>query len=496
MWSLGRRFSPHPQWATLLFLAVPAFVVNGNSLETDLPFLAFWMAAIALFCSGRVWLSALPMALAAMTAYQAVFLTPILAVYVAQSSWPVRSSKDVRRLAPRLLILLTPVATVAAYQLFERLSSGAMPAGVLAGYFSTYGFQQLQKKLASALMLFIHSWFLVFPALVPGALLLAWRKRRDRETQFLLAWIALFFAGAVVVFFAGSARYLLPMAAPVALLASRLNPRWLAPAFGAQLALGLGLAAVNYQHWDACRSFARTLRGPAENHRVWVDAELGLRHYLEEDGALPLTKTTRLRAGDILVTSELEASVRPTAPLAPVARVEVRPAIPLRLIGIESESGYSTVSRGYWPFGIWAGAIDRIRAERVAERNPTLEYLPMNAPDAANQIVSGVFSLEGQTRWVSKAAVFVLKNPPAAQPLHVELYIPPQAPARSVTLLLDGKQVASRSYPGEGAYRLESPPVRGAGASALVEVVVDKTFTAPPDTRELGIVLSAVGFGK
>src|ERR1700693_5843366 len=53
MWSLARRFSPQPLWATLLFLAVPAFVVNGTSLETDLPFLAFWMAAIALFCADR-----------------------------------------------------------------------------------------------------------------------------------------------------------------------------------------------------------------------------------------------------------------------------------------------------------------------------------------------------------------------------------------------------------------------------------------------------------
>ena len=49
MWSLARRFSPQPLWAALLFVAVPAFVVNGNSLETDLPFLAFWMAAVALF---------------------------------------------------------------------------------------------------------------------------------------------------------------------------------------------------------------------------------------------------------------------------------------------------------------------------------------------------------------------------------------------------------------------------------------------------------------
>src|SRR5580700_6125783 len=43
MWSLARRFCDQPLIATLLFLAVPAFVVNGNSLEADLPFLAMWM---------------------------------------------------------------------------------------------------------------------------------------------------------------------------------------------------------------------------------------------------------------------------------------------------------------------------------------------------------------------------------------------------------------------------------------------------------------------
>ena len=99
------------------------------------------------------------------------------------------------------------------------------------------------QKLRSAAALAIHFCFIVCPILIPGAAILAWRDRRNRDTQFLLAWIALFFAGAVVVFFAGSARYLLPIAAPVALLASRLRPRWLALGFALQLALSLGLAA-------------------------------------------------------------------------------------------------------------------------------------------------------------------------------------------------------------------------------------------------------------
>src|SRR5271157_5439628 len=294
MWSLARRFSPQPMWAALLFIAVPAFVVNGSSLEADLPFLAFWMAAIALFCADRLLFAAVAMVLASMTAYQAVLLTPILAVWV----WLKRRDSRARWLA-----ILAPPIAIGAWQVFERLTSGALPAAVLSGYFTVY--QTLAAKLQNALMLTIHSWFIVFPLLLPLALAMAWRKRREPDTLFLLAWIGIFFAGALAIFFAGSARYLLPMAAPVCLLASRLRPRLLAIGYGVQLLLSLELAAVNYQHWDGYRQFAHRLRPLAAGHRVWIDDEWGLRHYLEEQGGLPLMKTTRLRPGDIVASSEL-----------------------------------------------------------------------------------------------------------------------------------------------------------------------------------------------
>ncbi len=486
MWSLARRFSPRPVWAVLLFMAVPAFVVNGGSLEADLPFLALWMAAIALFCSGRLAWAAAAMVLAAMTAYQAVLLTPILAVYV----WLFR-----RRDRRAWLVLLAPPVTVAAWQIFERLSTGAVPAGMLAGYFQSYGFQALFHKLRNAEALFVHSWFIVFPALVPGAFMLAWRKRREPQTQFLLAWMAIFFAGALVIFFAGSARYLLPMAAPLALVASRLRVRWLAPGFALQMALGLGLAAANYQHWDGYRQFAAALRGPAAGHRVWVDGEWGLRYYLEADGALPLSKSRKLRAGEIVVSSDLGSSVRPAAPFAPLAAAEIGSAIPLRLIGLETRSGYSDASRGLWPFGVSGGPFDRVRAELVVERHPTLEYLPMSAPEAAQQIVSGIYSLEdNRYRWMSASAQIALKSPDRAEPLRLVFTIPEQARARRVALLLDGRELVTQAYPGPGAYTLESMPIRLAGAEATVEILVDRTFSAPGDARQLGIVLTAVGF--
>ena len=59
MWFLARRFSDNPLGATLLFVSVPAFIINGNSFEADLPFVAFWMAGYhsvrcTALCPGRI----------------------------------------------------------------------------------------------------------------------------------------------------------------------------------------------------------------------------------------------------------------------------------------------------------------------------------------------------------------------------------------------------------------------------------------------------------
>ena len=80
--------------------------------------------------------------------------------------------------------------------MYERLSTGAMPANQLAAYLPQFHFFNPQARIA----LLIHACFLVLPAW--GLLI-----HRPRG-KFLLAWIAIFFACALVVFFAGSARYL------------------------------------------------------------------------------------------------------------------------------------------------------------------------------------------------------------------------------------------------------------------------------------------------
>jgi hypothetical protein len=253
---------------------------------------------------------------------------------------------------------------------------------------------------------------------------------------------------------------------------------------------------MKYQHWGAIRAYAASLRPTIENHRVWVDDEWGLRHYLQQQGARPLTVAQHLRAGDIVVSGELSHAVTTTEPLAPIAPpFEVRSSIPLRIIGLETHSGYSSAALGrLWPFGLSAGVIDRIAAVRIVERHPTLEYLTMAAPEAKDQIVSGIWA---DDHWMTGRGVVVLKSPAEAMPLTVSFYIPDNAPARHISLSLDGQEVGVTTVSGPGSGELTSAGiVKPAGPTAMVEIRVDRTFKAPPDVRELGVVLTGVGFRR
>ena len=539
MLSLARRFSPHPLLATLLFLSTPAFVVNGTSLEADLPFLALWMAAIALFVHAvdarSVWTlaaSAFVMALAALAAFQSVALVLVLGAYLL-----------VRRVRWKMawIALAVAPAKLLGWQLWERLSGGVLPASVLTGYFHTYGLQSWIAKLRNAAALTVHTGWLVFPllaalaffriprwaaaALVAAACALAFvdssplfwvswglgalvlfssartaAKTDDPDERFLALWIVLFFGLALVIFFAGSARYLLPIVAPVAILVTRRlerRPALLAAGIAASLLVGVALASANYQHWDGYRRFVESVRGDMAAHRTWIDGEWGLRYYAEAEGALPLQRDTQMRVGDLVITSELGAISAPgKTPRKLLSERAISSWLPLRLIGLDSRSGYSTAAAGLRPFDISTKPIDRVRAEFVAGRELTLSYLSMNAADAEYYIVSGLGRLEsGAWRWTDRRAVVALKAPIRPLALEASFYIPENAPARHVQLLAHGNVVAEETFPGPGEYTLRSRlPLPAAPGFVNVTLEVDRTFRVPGDVRDLGVVLNGMGF--
>jgi hypothetical protein len=181
--------------------------------------------------------------------------------------------------------------------------------------------------------------------------------------------------------------------------------------------------------------------------------------------------------------------------LAPVAERTVTSSIPLRIVALQGRSAYSTTMLGLRPFDISRAPIDQLRAELMIERKPALTDLPMNAPQAEQQIVSGVYQLEsGQWRWMSQMATILLKPPDRPTPVTVHFTIPATAPAREVTVAVNDLPVASQTYSAPGTFALSSPPMKPPGGTAKLTIKVDKGFSVPGDDRQLGIILTQVGF--
>ncbi len=488
---LARRFVPRRALeATLLFCAVPTFVVNGASLEADLPLLAFWLLSVALVMKTsedtRYAIPAsLSMAICALMAYQSVLLIPLLAFWLWREKhlrlWP---------------LLLVPALTLAGYQIFERISSGDLPAQVLAGHFQTYGLQRIEMKIKNAIALSGHLLVMLSPFAV-------WALIRRRQ-PFLTYWVILFFAAALALFFAGSARYLLPLAAPLAFLLAlhyEDRPIVLATAFLWSLSIGLGLAWVNYQHWDAYRTTIRYARLPLPDgsvRRLWVNGEWGLRFYAEAAGAIPIQRGQTLRPGDMLITSELMSAVPFTT--GGGVRVEqsstlITPTLPLRLIGLGSRSAYSSVGFGLWPFDITSAPVDRISISTIVERKPTLSWLEMGSAAIDPQIVSGVYEIEnGQWRWSSPRAVLLLKPPSAPTPIRLNLYLPEPAPGRRVRIELNGTVIDQRTLAGPGMNEIVTAPQPISTETATLTISIDRGFTPSGDSRNLGFILTGAGF--
>jgi hypothetical protein len=504
MFSLARRFCDRPFLTALLFIAVPAFVVNGNSFETDLPFLALWMLAMAWFVKGveessvaALAGSAIAAGLAALVAYQAIFIVPILAYFLWQ--------KRTRNVLAWCVIFAAPAA-MGAWQISGRVSGGTLPLAVLWGYMQKYGLQVLTQKGRNAGALVVHSAWIVSPLLIRGnrwnwalgAIAAAGGAFYDPNPMFwasfglgvvvlascwrsgfLEAWILIFFACGLIVFFAGSERYLLPIAAPLAILAvNRCSTRVIGVAFVLQMTLSLGLAIVNYQTWDAYRQFALSLAKEAQETRVWVDHEWGLRYYLESEGALPIPRDQTFAAGDVVVSQKTP----PGGQL--ISAMEIRPRIPLRLFSVNDKSAYSLAKGGLWPFEISNAPVDRAGAYLISERKAELAWV---TPGDQQQILRGLYP-DG---WTTSEATVLVKR--ASSLLRADFIIHAQSLARTVRLLADGKTVAEQTFPGPGVYSI-SASIPGDSPGVTVTLAVDKTFSVPGDGRQLGILITGIGF--
>jgi hypothetical protein len=211
---------------------------------------------------------------------------------------------------------------------------------------------------------------------------------------------------------------------------------------------------------------------------MWVDHDWGLRYYLESEGALAVPRGQAFAVGDVVVSKQ------PHPEGQRIASLEIRPSIPLRLFSLNEKSAYSVASAGLWPFEFSTAPVDRVAAYLIGERKAELTWV---TPKDQQQILRGL----DPDGWSSSDATVLVKH--GDGPLTAEFTIHAQSPARHIRLLVDGQQVAEKTFAEPGSYAL-SAPAPGGGSSITVTLAVDKTFSVPGDGRQLGILVTGIGF--
>ncbi len=495
-YALARRFTKRPLAAALLFAATPVLWVSANTFDSDVLFVACTLTGVALFVYGHEWLAAVPLFLAGLAAYQAVIFIPIL--------WLLGRGR---------LAALAPALAVAAYQLSERISAGVWPVLMSAQYFSDYGLQRLSNKVANAAALTAHLAWLTGPAAefhagwpllagLPAAwldtsplfwasfalgVLILWRVR-----GWLGWWVRIFFGASLVLFFAGAARYLLPVAAPLAILAAeRLGRRRLTAAIVTQTALAFALAWAAMHHWQGYKDIAEKI--PLDGGKAYVAGEWSLRYYLERRGAVPVMAGQRIAAPAVIVRSELGFPVHYSVGggrAKPVASYEIRPALPLQLMGLHAKSAWMTCAFGLRPFDVSWQPLDRVTVTQVVPAPLQRTELAMNAPDADDYILEGVYGLEaGRYRWMARRAELALKAAPGA--LAITVFVPEASPARRLAVRVNGSPMGDFALQ-PGLQTIRTGPLPLAQDRLDIVLEADRWFTPAGDARQLSLILESV----
>ena len=407
-YALAARFTDRPLWGALLIAASPIVQVNTNTLASpEAPALALLLIGAAAFFGRWFWLAGIALALAGMTELQALALPPILLL-----------SYLLKRERPPLAAwcaLVSPYLALGGWQALQWALTGRLPFVVLAGYASNRNLSGIGVKAASALALLGHlgvlvtlvplAWrrlwglapgllagylvtdypwweralLVIFVALGVNALLWLWESRRQ---PVLAAWCMLYFAFACVAFFAGAARYLLPLAAPMVLLfviQFRDRPRMLWLALAVNVLLGLNISFAAYE-------FARVYAHvpPPPGNVFLVNGEWGFRYYMVSKGGRPLEDVSVSTPGEWIVASDLslagkyDSLAEETA--VPLRTVDLRVRTPLRLVDRHAHSGFSSASMGLLPFSFSSQPLDRITYSRTS----SYLYGPAGTPTEFN----------------------------------------------------------------------------------------------------------------
>ncbi|GBE57167.1 hypothetical protein BMS3Abin01_00076 [bacterium BMS3Abin01] len=277
MYFLARRFTGYPLPAALLLLATPVVMVMSHNLMADVPMMAFWLAATALYIYGvdrddtlLLALSAAAVTVAIFTGYQALALLVLLPAYPL-STGRLSRKNSLPFLLPAVAFALFSLINISQYGELPRFSHAGgtslsaqhvldrtqgmllqtggvsvFPLIMIAVFsFNRWRAVLLAAAVTAATALGIHHYrsddftgaaSLVYIILLTASLMLlaivvsestkqlikAVRHRTvDTDFLFLALWFTVMLAGTLILLPHATAKYMLPFLAPVVLVVFR-----------------------------------------------------------------------------------------------------------------------------------------------------------------------------------------------------------------------------------------------------------------------------------
>jgi 4-amino-4-deoxy-L-arabinose transferase-like glycosyltransferase len=368
---LARRFTGSDRisfYASLLIIFSPAFMVMSHTLMTDMPLLAFFLATLAAYIYGLdredkfyLVLSSLFFTLALLSAYQALFLFPLLFIYtflkkprfkilflvslvpaVSLAIWfiyvfvktgtfhlavafdwtglknPFLALRILSTLVGSLCVIgaatifplgliyisWRPRAHIRAYGMMS-----AVTLYLLAGVVSDYG---LGQKISFAVFFFAG---LLASYTVLSTLLRIIKGRGGRpghlkdncEQVFLCLWYLGYLAAVVILLPQGIARYLLPALFPLVIIVLAADPRHYKTGFMlflvvSTLVMGSLSSLADYHYAGLNKDIASQLKQRFDGRDIFFVGDLGLRYHLEQAGYSYLVASQEyLKPGQLVV---------------------------------------------------------------------------------------------------------------------------------------------------------------------------------------------------
>ena len=426
-YDMARRYVRNGLAATLIFIGSPAFLVLSHTLMPDVPLLALWLLSLSRvlrITSGegdnrdRIVLVTAVMG-AAFMSLLTVGLLLLITAYLGSRFW---NSLPLHHRGFWLLLLGGPVllwffwytraylhydrmvlATVFLYVKNERvafdwselglrflsfvLNSGSVLLFPLAIWTAFHGRHRTRIALllfALSLLwfwIFVEGWSFVHTALFAlfcsSGVLVIWEfvaliKDGRPERRLLFLWYFGILTACLLLYFNGSARYVLLVLPPVVLLwvkhlETRVKDRYLVRnILGTTVlmsALYAGLASyADYHFAEIYRKNSSELYSDykTEESHVWIAGEWGFRYYMEREGARLLPRTSQEPVpGDIIIKPFVAfpwVTLYDGDPMTSLLEQRIhRDEIPLRIMDFSSHAGFYSTGWGLLPMSLSTG---------------------------------------------------------------------------------------------------------------------------------------------